>query len=161
MFQYKLTKKSHFKCLIKNQLKTITIFLLIFTFFFYSINLEFFIYNFPYNTLPVLITYVIYLAIIFTIMILISLLFSFIMTKIFEKNKAYKIYKYKIDKNNLQETTSNYQLDLTKINKFKIKKNYIKIISLKLKQRIIFEKQNFINDEDFKNLKEFIKKEFV
>lgn len=158
-FQYKLTRKNHYKSLLKNQLKTISIFLLIFSFCYFAINLEAFLYNFPYNTPLVIKTYIIFLLIIFIIMFIISLIFSLIMTIIFKKNNAYKIYNYELDKENLTEKNSNFNLKLNDIRTVKIKKNHLKLISFKLKQVIVFEKINFINTEDFENLKQqFMKK---
>ena len=38
-----------------------------------------------------------------------------------------------------------------------VKKNYVKFTSFKLREVITFEKNNFINKDDFKKLKEFLK----
>lgn len=157
-FQYNLTLKNHFKSLIKNQLKTITIFLLIFTFCYFSINMEAFLYNFPYNTKLVLITYLIYLSVIFVIMFIISLIFSFILVCLFRKNSAYRIYVYKLDKNKLTEKKDHFLVDLKQVKKLKITKKYIRFFSLKLKQVITFEKIYFINPEDFIKLSDILSK---
>ena len=156
LFQYKLTRKKHYISLLKNQLKTISIFLLIFSFCYFAINLEAFLYNFPYNTPLVIKTYFVFLITIFLIMFIISLLYSFIMTCLFKKNNAYKIYEYELNNENLTEKNSNFILNLYDIKTIKCKKNYIKIISIKLKQVIIFEKNNFLNTNDFELLKEKI-----
>lgn len=157
-FQYNLTKKNHFRSLLKNQLKTIMVFILIFTFCYFAINLEAFLYNFPYNTPLVLITYLIYFSIIFAIMLLISLVFSFIMIKMFEKNNAYRIYEYKIKSNNLIEEKANYELNLDEVKNIRITKKTIKLFSFKLKQAITFERLYFENEDDFMKLKDFFKK---
>lgn len=158
-FQYNLTKKNHFKSLLKSQLKTIIFFLLIFTFCYFAINLEAFIYNFPYNTPIVLITYFIYLLIIFIIMFLISIIFSYAMTLIFRKNNAYQIYNYKLTKDKLIEVKTNFSLNLNEIKNIKFTKKSIKIVSLKLKQIITFEKINFVVPEDFIKFKNLLIKE--
>ena len=155
-FQYNLSHKNHFKSLLKQQLKTISIFLLIFTFCYFAINLEAFLYNFPYNTPLVLKTYVIFIVIIFMIMFLISIIFSLISTCICKKNNVYHIYNYKLDKNKLSELSSNFTIDLKEIKKIKTNNKYIKLISLKLKQVITFEKQNFNNLEDFNKVKKIL-----
>lgn len=157
-FQYNLTKKKHFKSLLKNQLKTIFIFILLFTFCYFAINLEAFLYNFPFNTPLVLITYLIYFSVIFLIMFLISIIFSFIMTKMFQKNNAYRVYKYQINKNKLIEKETNFELDLNEIKNIKITKKAIKLFSFKLKQVITFEQLYFENKDDFLKLKDFFKK---
>lgn len=158
-FQYKLTRKNHYKSLLKNQLKTISFFILLFSFCYFAINLEAFLYNFPYNTPLVIKTYIVFLLIIFTIMFIISLIFSLIMTGLFKKKNAYKIYNYELDKDSLIEKNSNFNLNLNDIKTVKIKKSYIKLISFKLKQIIIFEKFNFVNEDDFESLKkQFMKK---
>lgn len=156
-FKYEITKKNHFKSLLKNQLKTISFFLFIFTFCYFGINLEAFLYNFPYNVKLVLITYIIYLIIIFAIMFLISIIYSLIMSHLFKKNNLYKLYNYKIENNKLMEKNSNYIIDLNVVKRIIIKKNYIKFISFKLKEIITFEKNNFINKDDFEKLKKFLK----
>lgn len=158
-FQYNLTKKNHFKSLLKSQLKTIIFFLLIFTFCYFAINLEAFIYNFPYNTSIVLITYFIYLLIIFIIMFLISIIFSYVMTLIFRKNNAYQIYNYKLTKDKLIEVKTNFSLNLNEIKNIKFMKKSIKIVSLKLKQIITFEQINFVVPEDFIKFKNLLIKE--
>lgn len=157
-FQYNLTKKKHFKSLLKGQLKTILIFLLLFTFCYFAINLEAFLYNFPYNTPVVLITYVIYLLIIFVIMFLISLIYSVVITSIFKKNMGYRTYEYKINNNKLVEEKTNFVLDLNDIKNIKITKKVIKLFSFKLKQIITFEQTYFDNYDDFNKLKELFKK---
>lgn len=155
-FQYNLTKKEHFKSLLKGQLKTIFIFILLFTFCYFAINLEAFLYNFPFNTPLVLITYLIYFSVIFLIMFLISLIFSFIMTKMFQKNNAYRVYKYQINQNKLIEKETNFELDLKEIKNIRINKKIIKIISFKQKQIITFEKVYFEDDADFDKLKNYL-----
>ncbi len=157
-FQYNLTKKKHFKSLLKGQLKTISIFLFLFTFCYFAINLEAFLYNFPYNTPVVLITYFIYIVIIFIIMFLISLIYSLVITTIFKKNNAYRIYEYKIINNKLVEDKANFELDLEEIKNIKITKKIIKLFSFKLKQVITFEQSFFENKTDFNKLKDFFKK---
>lgn len=156
-FQYNLTKKKHFKSLLKNQLKTIFMFILIFTFCYFAINLEAFLYNFPFNTPLVLITYLIYFSVIFLIMFLISIIFSFIMTKMFQKNNAYRVYKYQINKNKLIEKETNFELDLNEIKNIRINKKMIKIVSFTKKQIITFEKEYFKNEDDFVKLGHFFK----
>lgn len=157
-FQYNLTKKNHFKSLLKGQLKTISIFLFLFTFCYFAINLEAFLYNFPYNTPVVLITYFIYILIIFIIMFLISLIYSLIMTNILKKNNAYRIYEYKIKNNKLIEEKNNFELNLEEIKNTKITKKTIKLFSFKLKQVITFEQNYFENKNDFNKLRDFFKK---
>ena len=157
-FQYSLTKKNHFKSLLKNQLKTILILILIFTFCYFAINLEAFLYNFPLNTPLVLITYLIYFGIIFLIMFLISIIFSVIMTKMFQKNHAYRVYKYQINKNKLIEKETNFELNLDEIKNIRINKKMIKFISFKQRQIITLEKVYFENEDDFAKLRNFLKK---
>ena len=154
LFQYKLTRKKHYLSLLKSQLKTIFLFLLFFTFCYYAINLEAFLYNFPYNTPLVIKTYLIFIIVIFLLMFIISSLYSFIITCLFKKNKAYKLYEYEINDKGIMEKNSNFILNLNDIKTVKFKKNYIKIISFKLKMVIIFEKNNFLNTKDFDILKQ-------
>lgn len=157
-FQYNLTKRNHFKSLVKSQLKTISIFLLLFTFCYFAINLEAFLYNFPYNTPLVLITYLVYLLIIFIIMFLISLIYSLIIIVIFKKNNAHRIYEYKINDNKLIEEKTNFTLNLDEIKNIKITKKTIKLFSFKLKQIVTFEQNYFENKSDFNKLKDFFRK---
>lgn len=157
-FQYSLTKKKHLKSLLRGQLKTILIFLLLFTFCYFAINLEAFLYNFPYNTPVVLITYVVYLLIISIIMFLISLIYSLVIILVFKRNMAYRTYEYKINNNKLVEEKTNYVLDLKEVKNIKITKKVIKLFSFKLKQIITFEQAYFDNCEDFNKLKELFKK---
>lgn len=157
VFQYNLTKAKHFKSLLKNQLKTIFIFILLFTFCYFAINLEAFLYNFPLNTPLVLITYLIYCSVIFLIMFLISIIFSLVMTKMFQKNNAYRTYKYHINKNKLIEKETNFELNLDEIKNIKINKKMIKILSFKQRQIITFEKVYFENEDDFVRLRDFLK----
>ena len=157
-FKYNLNKKNHFKYLLKGQFKTISFFLFLFTFCYFAINLEAFLYNFPKNTPVVLITYLIYLVVIFIIMFLMSLIFSLVMTNLYKKNNAYKIYEYKINNRELIEVTDNVKLLLSEVKSMKIKKDCIKLVFLKSKQIVTFEKNNFINDNDFENLKKLLEK---
>lgn len=157
-FQYCLTKKKHFKSLLRGQLKTILVFLLLFTFCYFAINMEAFLYNFPYNTPVVLITYVIYLFIIFVIMFLISLIYSLVIIIMFKKNMAYRTYEYKINDNKLVEEKTKFVLDLKEIKNIKITKKVIKLFSFRLKQIITFERAYFDNYDDFNRLKELFKK---
>ena len=79
------------------------------------------------------------------------------MSHLFKKNNMYKLYNYKIEKNKLIEKNSNYIIDLNLVKRIFVKKNYVKFTSFKLREVITFEKNNFINKDDFEKLKEFLK----
>ena len=91
-------------------------------------------------------------------MFFISIIFSVIMTKMFQKNNAYRIYKYQIVKNKLIEKETNFELNLEKLKNIRINKNSIKIVSFEQKQIITFEKTYFENENDFVKLIDYLKK---
>lgn len=149
-FKYNNDKNSNFKYLVKSRLKSSYILLVAFTIFYFIMESKLFFYNFPMNTKYILITWFIFICVLFVIMLLFNLLFSYLNILIFNKSNYYGVFDYELKNNKLKCNDLDYEIDLNNC-KIKFKKNYIYIYSNTLKQIFIFEEKYFI-DEKYNDL---------